>query len=56
MKRHNVELKNDVIRYGEEVRCREQELGSLCNKFKNQLNQAKKTIHDKENCLDETQF
>lgn len=51
MKRQNVDLKNDVIKFSEEIHNREQELSSICNKFKNQLNQAKKTIHEKENML-----
>ena len=54
-KKHNVDLKNDVMRYSEEVNARQSELASLCNKFKNQLTQAKKSIHDKENILEETQ-
>lgn len=51
-KRQNIELKNDVLRYSDEVKNRENELAGLCSKFKNQLHQAKKTIHDKENILE----
>lgn len=46
-KKINLDLKNDMLRYSEEVNTRERELNAICAKYKHQLNQTKKLVSEK---------
>ena len=44
----NLEMKNDISKFSQEVNSREHELSSMCTKLKHQINQNKKALTDKD--------
>jgi predicted RNase H-like nuclease (RuvC/YqgF family) len=50
-----MELKASIVQYSEELTNRENELTTICNKFKQQLQQTKKSLSEKECLIEEQQ-
>lgn len=51
----NLEMKNDISKFSEEVNSREHELSSMCTKLKHQINQNKKNLSDKDGKIEQLQ-
>lgn len=51
----NLEMKNDISKFSQEVNSREHELSTMCTRLKHQISQNKKQLADKDGKLEEMQ-